>query len=80
MSELTTITSQAQYERYKAMRTSYVGSHLTPNILIYNTLTMLIVEWDIKNDPEIKRSGKSAATPIAQHKKPIERASKRMNK
>lgn len=47
----TTITSQAQYEKYKEIRKSY--SHYISDTAkkTYDHLTVLIVNWDIKQEP-----------------------------
>lgn len=56
MSNYTTITSQEQYSRYKAIRKSFNDYFSEVAKRSYNELTMLIVEWDIKQDPDIVRS------------------------
>ena len=79
MKSLEAITSHMQYLTYKTMRDSHVYPNNVYNIQMYNEYTRLIVEWAIKNDPDIKLS-KASNPPVKKEKAPIERASKRMKK
>ena len=73
MAALTTITDQEQYNRYKDMRKSYVSAYTFGGYKIYNELTRLIVEWDIKQDARINRQkGKTVMAIKKEMIKPIE--------
>lgn len=57
--KFTKITSQAQCDRYKEIRESNGRSFSESSKKIYNALTLLIVDWVIRNDPDIEAAKKN---------------------
>lgn len=62
--KLTPITSQAQYERYLELRRSCQSQLTSKATLMYNALTVFIVNWNIKQEPGLVND-ESRTTPKA---------------